>query len=60
MGTDQSFERVHERGGFSYQEVISLLADIIERERKEFKDEIQDLTYEIIEAAEMIELSEHD
>lgn len=33
MGTDQSFERIHQRGGFGYTEVISLLADLIERER---------------------------
>ena len=40
FGTDQSFERIHERGGFGYVEVICLLADLVERERalKEIKD----------------------
>lgn len=32
-GTRQSFERIHERGGFGAAEVIAALADIIERER---------------------------
>lgn len=30
---DQTFERLHERGGFSAAECIAALADIIERER---------------------------
>lgn len=30
---NQSFDRLHERGGFGVTEVISLLADLIERER---------------------------
>jgi hypothetical protein len=30
---DQSFARLHERGGFGVTEVITLLADLIERER---------------------------
>jgi len=29
----QSFERLHERGGFGVTEVITLLADLVERER---------------------------
>lgn len=33
FGNDQSFERIHERGGFGYIEVICLLADLLERER---------------------------
>lgn len=33
-GTSQSFERLHERGGFGTDELIGLLADPIERERK--------------------------
>jgi hypothetical protein len=32
-GTDQSFERLHERGGFGTGEALALLADLIERER---------------------------
>ena len=35
FGTEQSFERLHERGGFGHREVIALLADLIEREREE-------------------------
>lgn len=30
---DQSFERLHERGGFGVGEALAALADIIERER---------------------------
>jgi hypothetical protein len=30
---DQSFERLHERGGFSVEEIIALLATALERER---------------------------
>lgn len=30
---DQTFERLHERGGFGVGEAIAALADIIERER---------------------------
>lgn len=30
----QSFERIHERGGFGVTEVVNLLADLIERERE--------------------------
>lgn len=33
-GTGQSFERLHERGGFGEYELIALLADLIERERE--------------------------
>ena len=33
-GRGQSFERLHERGGFGTEELISLLADLVERERK--------------------------
>lgn len=29
----QSFERLHERGGFSFGEVVMLLADALNRER---------------------------
>lgn len=32
-GTSQSFERLHQRGGFGMIEAIGLLADLIERER---------------------------
>lgn len=30
-GTDQSFERLHERGGFGVLEIVTLLADRVER-----------------------------
>lgn len=30
---NQSFDRLHERGGFGVSEVICLLADLVERER---------------------------
>lgn len=33
FGTSQSFERLHERGGFGTLEIIGLLADLVERER---------------------------
>lgn len=39
FGTQQSFERLHERGGFGYAEVIALLADLIEREREDYTRE---------------------
>lgn len=32
-GNDQTFDRLHERGGFGTGEAIAALADIIERER---------------------------
>lgn len=39
FGTEQSFERLHERGGFGYQEALALLADLIERERENYERE---------------------
>lgn len=42
FGTDQSFERLHERGGFGTVECLALLADLIERERVRVSDNTQD------------------
>lgn len=52
MGKYQSFERLHERGGFGYTEVISLLADLIERERSEFADKLNAVEGDIREITE--------
>lgn len=34
---DQSFEHIHQRGGFSMGEYVALLADLVERERAKNK-----------------------
>lgn len=38
----QSFDRLHERGGFSETEIVLLLADLIERERARANPQISD------------------
>jgi len=50
----QTFERLHERGGFGVGEVIALLADALERERAEHQQRIVDLEYEHQEELDMI------
>lgn len=37
FGRSQSFERLHERGGFGTMELICLLADLVERREEVFR-----------------------